>query len=161
MLGRRVINHAGVTRVAVADSKVINAIAVDGGEIILFGRNEGASSVHVWVAKGKRKAYSVNVVSGDARKMQHELDALLKRIPNARGTQVGDKLVIEGEDLSDDDRSRIAALVERYPAALDFTGQVGWDRMVLLDVQVVEIPRSRLREFGLQWDSVSLSLIHI
>lgn len=151
----RVINHAGVTRVAVADSKVINAIAVDGGEIILFGRNEGASSVHVWVAKGKRKAYSVNVVSGDARKMQRELDALLRRIPNARGTQVGDKLVIEGEDLSDDDRSRIAALVERYPAALDFTGQVGWDRMVLLDVQVVEIPRSRLREFGLQWDSVS------
>src|SRR5690606_37641654 len=32
---------------------------------------------------------------------------------------------------------------------------VGWDRMVLLDVQVVELPTSRLREFGVQWDSVS------
>lgn len=151
----RVLSQAGVTRVAVADSKVINAVAIDGREIILFGRNEGSSSVHLWAAKGKRKAYTVIVVSGDSKKMQRELDALLKRIPNARGTQVGDKLVIEGDDLSDDDRARIAALVERYPAALDFTGQVGWDRMVLLDVQVVEIPRSRLREFGLQWDSVS------
>ena len=38
---------------------------------------------------------------------------------------------------------------------LDLTGQVGWDRMVLLDVQVVEIPTSRLREFGLKWDGLT------
>ncbi len=63
--------------------------------------------------------------------------------------------MIEGDDLSDDDRARIAALAERYPAVLDFTGQVGWDRMVLLDVQVVEIPTSRLREMGVRWAGVS------
>ncbi len=63
--------------------------------------------------------------------------------------------MIEGDDLSDDDRARIAALAERYPAVLDFTGQVGWDRMVLLDVQVVEIPTSRLREFGVRWDGMT------
>jgi pilus assembly protein CpaC len=38
---------------------------------------------------------------------------------------------------------------------LDFTGKVGWDRMVLLDVQVVELPRSRLSELGVRWDSVT------
>jgi len=45
--------------------------------------------------------------------------------------------------------------VRRYPRILDFTGQIGWDRMVLLDVQVVELPSAHLREFGVQWDAVS------
>ena len=59
---------------------------------------------------------------------------------------VGGSIVIEGDDLSDQDRARIAALAERYPSVLDLTGQVGWDRMVLLDVQVVEIrPRACVR----------------
>ena len=71
------------------------------------------------------------------------------------GACVGGSIVIEGDDLSDQDRARIAALAERYPSVLDLTGQVGWDRMVLLDVQVVEIPTSRLREFGLKWDGLT------
>ena len=65
---------------------------------------------------------------------------MLARIPGARSSAVGGRIVIEGDDLSDDDRDRIAALAQRYPEVVDFTGQVGWDSMVLLDVQVVEIP---------------------
>ena len=68
------------------------------------------------------------------------------RAHSVGGACVGGSIVIEGDDLSDQDRARIAALAERYPSVLDLTGQVGWDRMVLLDVQVVEIPTSRLRE---------------
>jgi pilus assembly protein CpaC len=68
---------------------------------------------------------------------------------------VGGRILIEGDDLSDDDRLRITALADRYPAVLDFTGQVGWDRMVQLDVQVVEIPTSRLRDLGVRWDGLS------
>src|SRR5690606_3029176 len=37
---------------------------------------------------------------------------------------------------------------------------VGWDNMVLLDVQVVEMPSARLREFGLQWDALSQGGLH-
>ena len=74
---------------------------------------------------------------------------------------VGGSIVIEGDDLSDQDRARIAALAERYPSVLDLTGQVGWDRMVLLDVQVVEIPTSRLREVGLKWDGLTQGGVNV
>ena len=53
------------------------------------------------------------------------------------------------------------ALAERYPSVLDLTGQVGWDRMVLLDVQVVEILTSRLREFGLKWDGLTQGGVNV
>lgn len=150
----RVLTHQRVSRVAVGNGQIVNAIAADGKEVIVFAREEGESSLHVW-ANGKRKAYAVRVAPARSRRARVEVDALLARIPGARAEAVGDKIVIEGDDLSDADSARIEALAERYPQILDFTGKVGWDRMVLLDVQVVELPRSRMRELGVRWDAAT------
>lgn len=151
----RVLPHPGVKRVAIGNGQVLSAVAAEGREVVVFARAEGVSSVHVWTASGRPKAYAFHVVPAGAPRLRAEVETLLARIPGARSANVGGRILIEGDDLSDDDRMRIAALAERYPAILDFTGQVGWDRMVLLDVQVVEIPTSRLREFGLRWDGVT------
>jgi len=156
----RVLRHAEVTRVAVGNGQVISAVSVDGREVVLFARQEGASSVHVWTPAGVSAAYEVQVRPAGWALMQEEVQALLRHIPNVRSSLVGGNVVIEGDDLADDDRARVAALAQRYPRILDFTGQVGWDNMVLLDVQVVELPSSRLREFGLQWDAVSQGGLH-
>lgn len=151
----QVVRHQSVSRVAVGNGQVISAVSVDAREVVLFAKQEGASSVHVWGPKGVMAAYSVQVRPAGWAQMQQEVETLLRHIPGVRFSLVGDNIVIEGEDLGDDDRDRVAALVRRYPRILDFTGQIGWDRMVLLDVQVVELPSTRLREFGVRWDQVS------
>ncbi len=150
----RVLAQPGVSRVAIGNGQVLSAVATEGREVVIFARAEGVSSVHVW-AGGRVKAYDVRVVPAGAPRLRAEVESLLARISGARSTLVGGRIVIEGDDLSDDDRARIAALADRYPAVVDFTGQVGWDSMVLLDVQVVEIPSSRLREFGVRWDGMT------
>src|SRR5690606_5920712 len=48
---------------------------------------------------------------------------------------------------------RVEALAQRYPQILNFTGRVGWDSMVMLDVQVLEVPRSLIQELGIRWQS--------
>lgn len=149
----RVLTCPGVKRVAVGNGQVLTALAPDGGEVIVFARQEGLSSLHVWSVKGLKKAFMVRVEAAGLDRMKAEVASLLRHIPRASSVVVGDKIVIEGDDLSDTDRRRIAALVERYPQALDFTSEVGWDRMVMLDVQVIELPRSRMRELGVRWDS--------
>jgi len=151
----RVLSHPGVRRVAIGNGQVLGAIAAEGREVVVFARAEGVSSLHVWTGGGRAKAYELRVVPAGAPRLRAEVQALLARIPGARSSEVGGRILIEGDDLSDDDRSRIAALAERYPAVLDFTGQVGWDSMVLLDVQVVEIPTSRLKEMGVRWDGAT------
>lgn len=151
----RVLQIPGARRVAVGNSQVLSAMAADGREVMLFARQEGTSSVHIWTAAATPEAYAVRVLPAGLRRMRAEVDKLLESIPSAHSTQVGGNLVIEGNDLSDEDRTRIAALAQRYPGILDFTGQVGWDRMVLLDVQVVELPRSRLTDFGVHWDGAT------
>lgn len=148
----RVLAIPDVARVAVGDGHVVNAVTTDEKEVIVFARNEGSTSVQIWSLSGQRRGYQVEVAAEGARQTQQELQGVLERIPNARVTQVGDKLLVEGQDLSDSDRERIMELAKRYPQLLDFTSTIGWDHMVLLDVQVVEVPRAQLQELGVRWD---------
>lgn len=151
----RVLAVPDVARVAVGDGHVVNAVTTDEKEVIIFARHEGTTALHVWSESGQRQHYSIEVAPEGAKQLQNELRAVLERIPDARVSVVGDKLLIEGDDLSDADRERVMILGQRYPQLLDFTGQVGWDRMVLLNVQVVELPRSYLQELGVRWDSTT------
>lgn len=151
----RVLSVPDVARVAVGDGHVVNAVTTDEKEVIIFARHEGSSALHVWSDSGKRSRYAIEVAPEGAKQVQKELRSVLDRIPNALVSTVGDKLLIEGDDLSDADRERVLLLSKKYPQLLDFTGQVGWDRMVLLNVQVVELPRSYLHELGVRWDSTS------
>lgn len=151
----RVLELPGVARVAIGDGHVVKAAPADEKEVIVFARNAGTTSLHLWSRDGKRHAYTVEVSPGGMKRIERELAALLARVPHAHSRRVGEKIVIEGEDLSDSDQSRIAALAARYPEIVDFTSRVGWDRMVLLDAQIVEVPRSTLRELGVRWDPAS------
>lgn len=148
----RVVELPGVARVAVGDGRIAKAAAADGREVIVFARSAGATSLHLWDRDGRRQAYTVEVSPAGLARIERELSALLAHIPGARSRRVGERILIEGDDLSDSDQARIAALAGRYPEIVDFTGAVGWDRMVLLDAQVVEVPRSTLRELGVRWD---------
>lgn len=149
----RVLTVPDVARVAVGDGQIINAVTTDEKEVIVFARREGSSALQIWTEQGHRQRYMVEVTPEGSRQVQNELRAMLERIPNLHISNLGEKLVVEGDDLSDVDRQRIVQLSERYPQLLDFTGQVGWDRMVLLDVQVVELPRAYLQELGVRWES--------
>lgn len=151
----KVLSVPEVARVAVGDGHVLNAVTTSEKEVIIFARHEGSTAMQVWSANGGRRQYQVDVAPEGTRRIQKELRQVLERIPNARITTVGDKLLIEGEDISDNDRERVVALSKRYPQLLDFTSQIGWDRMVLLDVQVVEVPRTQLQELGVRWNSMA------
>lgn len=145
-----------VARVAVGDGHVINAVTTDEKEVIVFARNEGLSSLQVWKSGGQRSEYLVQVSPEGARQVLDELHDVLGRIPGVRLATAGDKLIVEGDELSDDDIARVNDLAGRYPQLVNLTGRVGWDSMVLLDVQVVELPRSQLQELGLRWSGSSL-----
>nr|WP_245153737.1 pilus assembly protein N-terminal domain-containing protein [Allopusillimonas ginsengisoli] len=157
----RVLSVPQVARVAVGDGHVMHAVATDEEEVIVFARNEGSSALQIWTRDGHRRTYQVMVAPEGTRKAQEELRSLLSRIPQARVTVTGDKLIVEGDDLTDDDRVRIAELARRYPQLVDLTGQVGWESMVLFDVQVVEIPRSQFRDIGMRWSSPLAGGMHV
>ena len=148
----RVLALDRVARVAVGHGDVLHAMVVDDTEVVLFGRTEGTSSLHVWREAGARLHFEITVLAAGAQRMRDDLQALLASVPNVQTKVVGERIVVQGDRVSDSDRARIKALAERYPQIVDFTSDIGWDRMVMLDVQVVEISKASMRELGIRWD---------
>ena len=148
-----ILKLASVERLAIGNSEVLQATVINQNEVVVFGKKSGITTLDVWRTPGKRHSYQVRVSPEGFERVQEEIKKLLKSIPMARSSVVGDKLIVEGENLSDSDQAKIARLVQRYPELLDFTSQVGWDQMVMLDVKVIEIPSARVQELGIRWDS--------
>ena len=150
-----VLKLKGVTRIAVGNSQIVQVTTVNPREVLIFGKTRGSTTVDIWVSDKKRHTYRIFVTPEGLSRIQEEISRLLKNIPQAHSRIAGDKLVIEGEDLNDADQLRIATLAKRYPEVIDFTSQLGWDKMILLDVQVLELPSSRMHELGVRWDPTS------
>jgi len=149
----RVLAEPNAGRLAVGNGKVLSAAVLDDREILLIANELGVSSLHIWTAKGGSRRLTVNVVPAETPRVNREIAAFLANIPNARSAMIGDKVVVEGDSLSNRDQARIEELARRYPQIINFTNPVGWEKMIVMDVQIVEFPINMLREIGLAWNA--------
>jgi pilus assembly protein CpaC len=155
----RVFTTPNVGRIAVGNGQIMTAAALDKKEVIVFANSAGTSSLFVWNADGRYQRIKINIVAGDTARVSREIAAFLNAMPNAKASVVGDKVIVEGDNLSDADITKIDMLEKRYPQLVNFTNRIGWEQMVMMDVKVVEFPRSELRDIGLKWGAVGGSTI--
>ncbi len=148
----RVFPSPGVARIAVGNGQIMAAAALDGKEVILFANGIGTSSLFVWNEDGRYQRVKINIVPGDTARVAREVAAFLAGIPRAKASIIGDKVIVDGDDLADADREKVAELAKRYPQIVNFTSPIGWEQMVMMDVKVVEFPKAELRELGLKWN---------
>ncbi|NDP58814.1 MAG: secretory apparatus [Oxalobacteraceae bacterium] len=150
----RVFPTPGVARIAVGNGQIMSAAALDEKEVIVFANGVGTSSLFVWNADGRYQRVKVSIVPGDTTRIARDVTAFLKSMSGTRTSIIGDKVIIEGDNLSDVELAKIDMLEKRYPQIINFTNQLGWEPMVMLDVKVVEFPTNELRDIGLKWGSV-------
>lgn len=141
----------GVSRIAVGNGSLLTAAALDEREVLVFANAPGVSSLFIWYADGRQERMKISIVPGDIERHAREIAAFLGSIPKARATVVGAHIMLEGDELSDADLHKVELLTKRYPQIVNFTNRVGREQMVLMEVQVVEFPRSAMHEFGLKW----------
>lgn len=147
----RVFSTPNVARIAVGNGQVITANALDDKDIIIFANGAGTTSLFLWNNDGRYQRVKVTVLPVDMSRYAREVATFLEKIPKTKATVVGDKVIVEGEELSDADRDKVAELAKRYPLIVNFTSPIGWEQMVMMDVKVVEFPKTELRELGLKW----------
>lgn len=149
----RVFPTPGVGRIAVGNGAILTAAALDNREVILFANAVGTSSLFVWNEDGRYQRLKVVIVPGDTSRYAREISGFLSKMPGARTSIIGDKVIVEGDALSDIDIAKIDELSKRYPQVVNFTDRLGWEQMILMDVKVVEFPVSELREIGVKWSA--------
>lgn len=152
-----VIKVKAAKQVAVGNSQLIQATAVSADEVILFAKRAGLTTVDVWTKHGKHHAYRVLVTTAGLEQQLQEVQHILAGLSNVRARLSGRHIVIDGQQLTTADQARLKTLLQRYPDIVDLTSQVAWDQMVLLDVQVLELPRQSLRDLGVNWRRESAS----
>jgi len=155
----RVFPAPNVGRIAVGNGQIMTAAALDKKEVIVFANAPGTSSLFVWNEDGRYQRIRINIITADTARVAREVATFLATIPHAKTAVVGDKVIVEGDNLSDADLAKIDQLEKRYSQLVNFTNRVGWEQMVMMDVKVVEFPKSELREIGLKWRAVGGSTL--
>ena len=150
--GSKFISTGPITRIAVGDSQIAQVSATGSEGILIFGKTRGDTHVDIWAKNGTHRSFKVTVSPRGFEATYIAVKQLLNGIAGLDVSKAGDKIVLTGSNVSDHDKRRIAQMTALYPDVLDLTSAMGWDRMILLDVLVLELPSARLQELGLKWN---------
>lgn len=156
----RVLGFENVARVAVGDGDVLSAMTSDDKEVLIFARQKGHSSLTIWFKEADHQTYQIQVSDKSELHSLSELKKLLQRIPNIDISEIGEKIVVEGSQLSAQHRQQLEQLKARYEQIVDLSSPLAWEPMVLLDVQVLEIPTHYMRELGVRWSDYTEGGVH-
>jgi len=150
-----VLNEAGVRRIAVGNGKIIQATALDARQILLLPESPGQTSLVLWRLKGGERHYTLHVAAADVGQMMVEVRTLLGPLSGIEVRVVGDRVVLEGKRVGEETNARLAEILKRYPQVVNLVQRVGNERMIAMDVRMIEIKRDVLRNIGVRWNGTA------
>ncbi|MEO8308948.1 MAG: pilus assembly protein N-terminal domain-containing protein [Pseudomonadota bacterium] len=145
---------ADIRRVALGSGKIVSITTPERGQLLLLGESAGHTTAQLWLRDGSRHVLQINVHDQDLTARLEEVRQLLVGVAGVTARIVSDRILLEGDRVSEADHQRAISVVSLFPGlVLDFVGRLGWETMVQLDVRIVEVRRDQLRQLGLRWDS--------
>lgn len=153
----QVLDLADVVRIAVGNGEVLKANVVASSQVVLIGESAGSTSLRVWTHAGTQFTYEVTVRSFDVSQILRDVQDLLAEEPGISAKQVDGHVLIEGDYTNAKSATRIEALKKIYPQIVSTVPvrteapAPQLDRMVYMDVRVVEILKKTLRQLGVNW----------
>ena len=155
----QVLDLSDVARIAVGNGGVLSANVVASNQVVLIGQAAGSTTLRVWTRNGAQYSYEVTVRSFDVSQILRDVQDLLAGEPNISARQVDGHVLIEGDYTAARTATRLAALIKIYPQIISTvaphaeTPVVAQEKMVYMDVRVVEILKTTLRRLGVNWAS--------
>ena len=151
-----IINYDNVTRISVGNGDIIEAkILKDTQQILLLGNMSGITDLRVWENTSMQKHFLIRVNSG----VEINKNELLKHvgdIPEININESGNDLIITGSGLRESHVQRIATLSQQYKNIKNYVSGADLlpSKMIHMDVKVVEIKKSELKDIGINWSDV-------
>lgn len=143
-----------VTRIVVGNGKVISVSSIAPNQLLILAESAGTSTLQLWMKDGTQQRMTVVVLEANMKRTLEEVERLLSSVENVKARIAGAKIVLEGEMVSDTDQERAQAIQKMYSEqVVNFVGKVGWEKMIYLDVKVLELTTKGSRDLGIRWDS--------
>ena len=154
------IGLQGVSRIAIGNGAIIKATVVDDRQIVLLAESPGETTLHVWLKNGRQFTYQLTVEAVRANRVLEELQDLIKEVPGVSARLVGERVVMEGRYPDNEAAARLKKLSASFPQVLNLIADkpsdadpLLLDRMVQIDLRVVEVKKRALDQLGIKWAS--------
>ena len=129
----------------------MQATSLDKNQVLILPEAVGQSSLHLWLTRGPAIRYLVNIVASDVGQSLAQIQAMLGNADNLIARLAGDTVIIEGHSLSAIQKARIDAVMERHPQVLNLASGSTTERMIAMDVRMIEMKKSALKNLGVKW----------
>jgi pilus assembly protein CpaC len=156
----QVLDMPNVSRIAVGNGGVLKAQVVEPGQVVLIGQSAGTTTLRVWAGGGGQYAYEVTVRNNEAVRVARDVQDMLASEPRLKVTQYDGHVLIEGDYKDPTTARKLEAIAKMYPQVVvsmvpdqKIQAPVPIEKMVYLDVRVVEVRKEALEQLGVQWNS--------
>lgn len=143
-------------RMLVNNTQLVRATPLSPNQIQLSALQPGITQINIWDRDGQVRSLDV-VVTGDARALQDlinsEFPSAAVRVRPSNGTAQG-SVILSGFVPNPNMVNRIVLIAQDFYPNVINNMTVGGVQQVMLHVKVVEVSRTKLRQFGIDWAAI-------
>ena len=140
-----------VLRIALGSGRVLQANWLDDRQLLLIPETPGETTLHLWLKGGGIRKYQILVTESNSVRLAQDMNLLLGENSGVRARALGDRILLEGQNPTEEGAWRAAELVKRYPQVISLVSRRGYEQMINLEVKMIEIGRNALKQLGVRW----------
>lgn len=140
-----------VLRIALGSGRVLQANWLDDRQLLLIPEAPGETTLHLWLKGGGIRKYQILVTESNSVRLAQDMNLLLGENSGVRARALGDRILLEGQNPTEEGAWRAAELVKRYPQVISLVSRRGYEQMINLEVKMIEIGRNALKQLGVRW----------
>lgn len=152
------IKATSISRVAVGSGKALEARVVDQRNLLVTALEAGESTLHIWDNAGRVSSVKVRINVRNLDRIFEEISQLTAGISGVRIMRIGEKIVLDGANLDPAAVARLSEIAQLYgPSVVSFatSERLRVDRMIEVQVRIVEFSKAALDDLGVRWDTSS------
>lgn len=138
-----------VPKFVIGNDSVIAVQPMSPNQIMVAGLRQGVSPLGIYDAEGNVKTVDIHVL-GDVRALQRALDDLFPAA-SIKAHALNASVILTGHVPNADMMTQVMRVSEDYFPTPINNLTVGGAQTVLLNVKIVEVSRTKLRQFGIDW----------
>jgi len=140
-----------VLRIALGSGRVLQANWLDDRQLLLIPEAPGETTLHLWLKGGGIRKYQILVTESNSVRLAQDMNLLLGENSGVRARALGERILLEGQNPTEEGAWRAAELVKRYPQVISLVSRRGYEQMISLEVKMIEIGRNALKQLGVRW----------
>lgn len=142
-----------IPRFQIHNEQILGAEPLSQNEIQVYAKSPGTTQVNLWDTDDKLYTIDITVLE-DARELEGILSSQLP-FASLKVTPIQNAAILSGTVTSVDDVDRAIAIAEQYYPTIVNNIKVIGVQQVLLHTKIMEVSRTKLRDLGIDWGTVS------